>query len=76
MSYILWVSQVALPVKNLCASAGDVKDMSSIPELGRSQPPPWEEGMATHSSILAWKNPMDGGAQWDTVHRSQRVGHD
>ena len=23
---------------------------------------PLEEEMATHSSILAWKNPMDGGA--------------
>ena len=23
-----------------------------------------EEGMATYSSILAWKNPMDRGAWW------------
>ena len=23
-----------------------------------------EEGMATHSSILAWRIPMDGGAWW------------
>ena len=23
--------------------------------------------MTTHSSILAWKNPMDRGAQWATV---------
>ena len=30
------VSQVALVVKNLSASAGDVRDMGSIPELGRS----------------------------------------
>ena len=28
-----------------------------------------EEKMATHSSIHAWKNPMDKGAWWDTVHR-------
>ena len=27
-----------------------------------------EKGTATHSSILAWKNPMDGGAWWATVH--------
>ena len=27
-----------------------------------------EEGMATHSSILAWKIPMDRGAWWATVH--------
>ena len=27
-----------------------------------------EEGMATHSSILAWRNPMDRGAWQATVH--------
>ena len=26
--------------------------------------------MATHSSTLAWKNPMDGGAWWAAVHGS------
>ena len=30
---------------------------------------PLEEGMATHSSVLAWRNPMDRGAWWVTVHR-------
>ena len=29
---------------------------------------PLEEGMATHSNILAWKIPMDGGAWRATVH--------
>ena len=24
--------------------------------------------MATHSSILAWENPTDRGAWWDTAH--------
>ena len=27
-----------------------------------------EEGMATHSSILAWRIAMDRGACWATVH--------
>ena len=36
---------------------------------------PLEESMATHSSILAWKIPMDRSAWWATVHRSQRVRH-
>ena len=27
-----------------------------------------EEGMAIHSSILAWRIPMDRGAWWATVH--------
>ena len=35
-----------------------------------------EEGMATHSSILAWRIPMDRGAWWTIVHGSQRVGQD
>ena len=30
---------------------------------------PLEEGMATHSSILAWRIPMDREAWWATVHR-------
>ena len=29
---------------------------------------PLEEGVATHSSILAWRIPMDKGAWWATVH--------
>ena len=29
---------------------------------------PLEKGMATHSSILAWKIPMDRGAWQATVH--------
>ena len=30
---------------------------------------PLEEGMATHFSVLAWRIPMDRGAQNVTVHR-------
>ena len=29
---------------------------------------PLEEGMAIHSSILAWRIPKDRGAWWATVH--------
>ena len=29
---------------------------------------PLEEGMATHSNILAWRIPMDGEARWATVY--------
>ena len=39
-------------------STYNVGDLGSIPGLGRFL----EEGMATHSSILAWRIPMDGGA--------------
>ena len=57
-------SQVALVVKNLPANVGDVRDTGSIPGLGRCP----GEGMATHSSILAWRIPMDRGAWWARVH--------
>jgi len=40
-------------VKNLTANAGDTRDAGSVPESGRSL----EEGMATHSSFLAWRIP-------------------
>ena len=33
------------------------------------QEDPLEEEMAIHSSILAWRIPMDRGAWWTTVHR-------
>ena len=36
---------------------------------------PLEKGMATHSSLLAWRIPMDRGAWWATVHGVARVGH-
>ena len=29
---------------------------------------PLDEGMAIHSSILAWRIPMDRGAWWATIH--------
>ena len=59
-------------VKNPPANAGDAEDVGSIPGKGRSP----REGMATHSSILAWKIPWTeelGGLQ---SMGSQRVQHD
>ena len=32
--------------------------------------------MATHSSILAWRIPINRGAWWATVHGVSKVGHD
>ena len=49
-------------VKNLPASAGDVRDMSLIPVSGD----PLEKEMTTHCSILAWSIPWTeeaGGLQ-------------
>ena len=35
----------------------------------QGQEDPLEEGVATHSCILAWRIPMDRGAWWAMVHR-------
>ena len=43
--------------------------------LSLGQEDPLEEGMATHSSILAWRIQWRE-AWWATVHGSQRTGHD
>ena len=51
-------------VKNLPASAGDLRDMGSIPESGRS--PGEGNGYLLQYSCL--ENPMDRGAWWATVH--------
>ena len=34
---------------------------------------PLEKEMAAHSSILAWKIPMDRGAWWVTVHAESQT---
>ena len=49
-------SQVVIVVKNQPANTGDIRDAGLIPGSGRSL----EEGMAIHSSILAWRIPWTG----------------
>ena len=45
-------------------STCNVRDLGSVPGLGISL----EEDMETHSSILAWRIPMDREAWQATVH--------
>ena len=54
-------SLVAQMVKNLPAI-----QETQVQPLGQEDP--LEKGMAMHSSILAWRIPMDKGAWWATVH--------
>ena len=44
-------------------SACNAEDRGSTPRLGGQ-----EDGMATHSSILTWRIPMDSGAWWAAVY--------
>ena len=55
-----WASLVAQMIKNLPAMWE-----TWVRSLGWEDP--LEEGMETHSSILAWRIPVDRGAWQDTV---------
>ena len=68
---ILRASQVVLVVKNPSANAGDIRDMSLIPGLGRA---PGAGGNSLQYACL--ENPMDRGARQATVAGSQSVRHD
>ena len=54
-----------LVVKNLLASAGDLKEVGSIPGLGRCP----GEGHGKSLQYFCLQNPMDRGAWQATVHR-------
>ena len=64
-----WASLVTQMVKNPPAMRE-----TWVRSLGWEDP--LEKGMATHSSILAWRIPMDRGAWQATVQASQRIRHD
>ena len=66
----MWASQVIPVVKNLPANAGDIRQVQ-VQTLRWEDP--LEEGMATHSSILAWRIPMDRGAWWAIVHEAAEL---
>ena len=57
----MWGFAGSSDCKESACSAG-----TQVQSLGREDP--LEREMATHSSILAWKNPMDRGAWWAAVH--------
>ena len=56
----LGASQVALVVKNLPANAEDLRGCGFNPWVGKI--------LEEHSSILAWRIPMDRGVWWTIVH--------
>ena len=65
-------SQVALVVKNLPASEGDIGDVGSIPESGRLS----REGNGNPFQYSRLENPTDRGACGLQSIGSQRIGHD
>ena len=67
-------SQVVLVVNKPSANAGNIRDTGLVRSLGWEDP--LEEGMATHSSILAWRIPWteEPGGLWSIGLK--RIGHD
>ena len=62
----LWASLVTQMVKNLPGVWETWVQSLSMEDL-------LEEGMATHSSILAWGIPMDRGARQAIVHGVAKI---
>ena len=59
-----WGFQVALVLKNLPVKAGDIRDASSIPGLGRYP----GEGHSNPLQYSCLENPRDSGAWWAAVY--------
>ena len=64
--FTLWASLVAQMVKNLPA-------MWEIWVWSLGQEDPLEKGMATHSSILAWRIPWTEKPGWLPIHRTAEL---
>ena len=62
-------SQVALVVKHPPANAGNVREVGSIPGLGRSH----GRGQGHPLQYSCLKNPMDRGVWQATVHRITQI---
>ena len=63
-----WAVLVVIVVRNPPANAGDIREVGSIPGLGRS--PGGGHGNSLQDSCL--ENPMDRGAWQTTVHRAAK----
>ena len=77
LTYIHYgASQVALVGKNPPANAGDIRDSRIEPGVqSLDQEDPLREGIATHSSILAWRIPWTEEPGRLQSMGSQRVRH-
>ena len=63
---------MTLVIRNPLASVGDVE--VQVQSLGQEDP--LEEGVATHSNILAWRIPMTEEPGRLQSMGAQRIGHD
>ena len=66
----MWASPVVIVVKNVSANAGDIRDVGSVPELGRS---PWRR--AWQPTLVCLENPVGRGGGGLPSMGLQRVRH-
>ena len=66
--FIFWVSQVPVVVKNLCASAGDIRDVGLIPGLGISP----GGGHGNPPQYYCLENPINRGNWQATILRVEK----
>ena len=71
--YLEDLPQVAVMVKNSPANAGDIRDVGSIPELGRF---PWRRVWQPTLVFLPGESPWTEGPGVLQSIGSHRVGHD
>ena len=64
LAFILGAFVMTIVIKNLPANAGDIRDVGSIPGLGRSS----GEGNGKSLQYSCLENPIDRGAWQATVH--------
>ena len=76
----LHLNNIKTVQKNSGLPSGSAVNNLPVMQLTRvqslCQEDPLEKEMAIHSSIPAWRIPMDRGAWQATVHGVARVGHD
>ena len=59
---------MGFPGGSVGRKSASVQETQEMQVQSRGQENSLEEGIANHSSILAWRIPMDRGAWWATVH--------
>ena len=80
--WVLWVRHRVLFIDCLLNAASLLPQIvENLPAMQETGFDPWigkilEKGMATHSSILAWRIPWTGEPGRLYPNESQRVGHD
>ena len=71
-----WLNKLVLPTSLMAQMVKNLPAMQETQVQSLSREDPLEKGRATHSSILAWRNPRAEEPGWLLSLGSQRVAHD